>query len=211
MTVDNPNVLLFDFGGVIINLDLERTKNAFAHHGIKNVESWFKASAQNETLNLFETGKISANQFIDRVLTTANVSMTEALFITNWNALLLDIPLERITLLQKLKSYYKLYMLSNINSIHAKKCNQILNETSGIEDIKTLFDKVYFSYEIGFRKPDSHCFQYVLDDLSIDPENVLFFDDNTENIATAKAMGIQSFLVQNDIENLVKEVTGLQL
>lgn len=211
MTVNNQNVLLFDFGGVIINIDLERTKNAFAYHGIKNVESWFKASAQNETLNSFETGKISAGKFIERVLTTANVTMTDESFIANWNALLLDIPLERISLMQKLKPHYKLYMLSNINSIHAKQCNQILNETSGIEDVKTLFDKVYFSYEIGLRKPDKLCFQYVLDDLSINPDHVLFFDDNTENIATAKAMGIQSFLVQNDIEKFVKEVTGLQL
>jgi len=111
-----------------------------------------------------------------------------------WNALLLDLPPHRISLILKLQSKYPVYLLSNTNSIHIKKCDTIFKDQFGIPNVKELFTKAFFSYEMELWKPDKRIYQAVLDDIDQLAKDVLFIDDNVANIASAKEMGFQTIL-----------------
>lgn len=138
--------------------------------------------------------------FLNQVRHIANGSnWPDEHIIDAWNTLLLDIPADRIELLQELNKNYRLFLLSNTSPIHIRKVNQILFETAGISDLNELFEKVYYSYELGCMKPDAIIYEKVLEDASILPEESLFLDDNADNIAGALAAGINSIHVEHPL------------
>ncbi|MBX9850464.1 MAG: HAD-IA family hydrolase, partial [Cytophagaceae bacterium] len=114
-----------------------------------------------------------------------------------WNALLLDMPLERIQLVQKLGKKYRTFLLSNTNDIHIQKVNQILFEASGMKKLDELFETAYYSYKINLGKPDVAIYEYVLKDKNLRPEETVFIDDNKDNIEGAKKAGLHVILVQD--------------
>ncbi|MBX2844779.1 MAG: HAD-IA family hydrolase, partial [Saprospiraceae bacterium] len=116
-----------------------------------------------------------------------------------WNALLLDLPHERIELLRKLKKRYRLYMLSNTNYVHIAEIWRRLETKYGTNPIIDVFDKLYLSYEIGHIKPERDIYAHLLADAQIQAHETLFFDDLPANLKGAESLGIHTQLVTKEM------------
>ena len=193
------NTIIFDFGDVFINLDKEASLTALKKLGFKE---WNTAV---DLLNQeFERGKITEVQFIiglKKQIPNASIEdLREA-----WNSVLLDFPLKRLEFLQHLSSRnYKLFLLSNTDEIHISKFEHKLGATF-IREFYQCFDKVYFSFEMGMRKPDPEIFNYIIKKHELNAARTLFIDDKKENTDIAASLGMQVWNIiprQEDVTQL---------
>jgi FMN phosphatase YigB (HAD superfamily) len=188
--------IIFDLGGVLINLNYQLTEQAFIETGIENFSVLYSQLQQSSLFDKWEMGLITRVEFISSLQQAAAVPVTEAQITNAWNAMLLDFPVRRLQILQQLSLYYNLFLLSNTNEIHEEAFNKILMDAHGIPNIGVFFDKVYLSHRIGLRKPSKEIFERVLNDNGLKPEETLFIDDSPQHIATAKELGIQTIFLE---------------
>ncbi|MFV8370330.1 HAD family hydrolase [Flavobacterium sp. LB2R40] len=190
------NAIIFDFGDIFINLDKQATVNAFEKLGLKE---W------NEDLDLlnlqFETGQISRENFlfgIQKYIPTASIKQ----ILAAWNAILLDFPLYRLEFLQLLSGKYRLFLLSNTDAIHIETFEQ-KNGISFYRDFYQCFEKVYFSFELGIRKPNPEIFNHLINNHDLSPKRTLFIDDKKENTDAALALGFEVWNLQVGKEDVI--------
>ncbi|MBN4062170.1 MAG: HAD family hydrolase [Flavobacteriales bacterium] len=186
--------IIFDLGGVLLNIDYGLTINAFKDLGIKNFDEIYTQFKQEKFFDDFETGKSTSNQFrsgIKNYLPTVNNKQIDAA----WNAMLLNFPKENIELLKLLKEHYKLFLLSNTNEIHFSKFNEIIYNQYQIPSLDVFFDKVYYSFLVGYRKPHLETFKQVLSESCIHADETLFIDDSKQHIEGAKRAGLNTHLL----------------
>lgn len=188
--------IIFDLGGVLINLDYGLTEKAFVEAGITNFPELYSQLAQTDLFDKLETGKISGEEFITTIGNAGNTPLSEQQVLDCWNAMLLDFPVRRLQILQQLRLYHDLVLLSNTNEIHEKCFNDILMRTHGIPTIGVFFDRVYLSHRVGMRKPMRALFERVLEENGFKPEHTLFIDDSPQHIAAAKETGIQTIYLE---------------
>lgn len=191
--------IIFDFGGVIININPKLTIHSLKDLGLYQANKLFTDFDATSILHKLELGKISNNEFLMYIKQhcTKDVSLHE---ITQaWNAMLHDIPTQRIELLKQLKKSHRIYLLSNTNDIHYRHFKNTFSQATQGISFHEFFDKVYFSYEIKLRKPSIEIFKYVLDDLQILPHETLFIDDSIENVETAKMLNIRTHWLINEL------------
>jgi glucose-1-phosphatase len=184
--------IIFDLGGVLLNIDYKLTEKAFIEAGVTDFPKLYSQLKQTDLFDRFEVGAISRKEFVKALQQISSLPITEVQILTAWNAMLLDFPLRRLQLLQQLRIYHDLFLLSNTNEIHEEAFNAILMSSHGMPNIGVFFDKVYLSHRIGMRKPMKEIFQRVLEDNQLRPECTLFIDDSPQHIAGAKQLGIQT-------------------
>jgi putative hydrolase of the HAD superfamily len=194
--------LIFDFGGVIINLDLNLCIQNLKHAGALDVEKYLSNYGQSGFFLQWEKGEINLAEFRNAVRSISVSNPDDKTIDDAWCSFLQDIPEDRIRLLEKLKTKYRLLLLSNSNPLHIEVSGKNEFNKYGYE-IGDLFEKAYISYELGLTKPDPAIFNYILTDLNIRPEECLFLDDGEKNIRTASEMGFETYLVTQG-ENLDK-------
>jgi putative hydrolase of the HAD superfamily len=188
--------IIFDLGGVLLNIDYSLTEQAFIEAGIENFGELYSQLQQSDLFDKWETGQMTREEFVAGLQKASNHTITEAQIWKAWNAMLLDFPIRRLQLLQQLHLYYDLFLLSNTNEVHEETFNNILLQAHGIPNIGVFFDKVYYSHRVGLRKPGKEIFQRILDDNGLKPEHTLFIDDSPQHIATAKELGIQTIFLE---------------
>lgn len=188
--------IIFDLGGVILNIDYNLTQKAFVDIGITNFDDIYSQLSQIFLFDELEKGNIGKEEFVAELKKVTPAHITESQIITAWNAMLLDFPLRRLQILQQLRLHYDLFLLSNTNEIHEAEFNRILMDVNGIPNIGTFFDKVYLSHRVGLRKPMKEIFERVLTDNTINPKHTLFIDDSPQHIESAKALGIQTIYLE---------------
>ncbi len=184
--------IIFDLGGVLLNLDYSLTERAFLAAGIENFNEIYSQLRQTPLFDDFETGKMSRAAFIAAMQQAAGRPVTEQEICHAWNAMLLDFPLRRLQLLQQLRIHYDLILLSNTNEIHEEAFNRLLMETHGLPNIGVMFDKVYLSHRVGMRKPGKEIFERILQENSLEAAHTLFIDDSPQHIAGARSVGIRA-------------------
>ena len=141
----------------------------------------------------FEKGKFSAEEFLSKLKSiTINSDIKNETIIKAWNNILLDIPAHRVSIIQQLKTKYKLILLSNTNSIHTQKFTEDMLENFGEDILHKYFNTVYYSQEIGYRKPEKEIYNFVMEQQQLNPKNILFLDDKSENLEIPKALGWQT-------------------
>ena len=192
--------IIFDLGGVIINLDIHKTIFEFNKLAEIPFESIYTQINQNTVFDLFDKGLISESDFFEELKKIINTHKTNQELITAWNAMLLDFPLERLSLLETLKSKYRLFLLSNTNETHIKAFESDLFKTSGSENLEPYFEKVYYSCRMGMRKPDQIIFDHVLNENKLIPEETLFIDDTQQHVDGALKSGIYGLLLNKNKE-----------
>jgi glucose-1-phosphatase len=188
--------VIFDLGGVLLDIDTTKTDAAFEKLGIKNFKNNYSLHKADSLFDDLETGKISETAFYDGIRNISKSSLTDTEIRDAWNALLLDFRTESLAFLQQIAAKYKLFLLSNTNSIHHTAFSKILRETVGKPSLDSYFTKAYYSQLIGLRKPNAAFYTYVLNDASITAAETLFVDDLLKNIEAAKALGIQTHHLQ---------------
>lgn len=186
--------IVFDFGGVLLDLDIERSFIELAIVlDIGSNDLQLLVDKMMPYLSRFEKGEISSESFIWHVqkLTTKEVNPRD--LIAAWNAMLLGWQPEKLEQLGKLGEQYPLYLLSNTNELHLQWVMKDLKETHNIIDFDDrFFQKTYYSYKIGRRKPDAEAFDFIIKDAGFDPEETLFIDDIEQNVIAARNAGLQA-------------------
>jgi glucose-1-phosphatase len=191
------DTIIFDFGDIFINLDKQATIGGLQRLGLS---SW---NEDLDQLNIsFEKGQISRNNFllgIQKHIPTATIED----ILAAWNAVLLDFPLHRLEFLKLLSQKYRLFLLSNTDAIHIDHFEQ-REGASFYGDFYQCFEKVYFSYEMGMRKPDAEIYHALIRQHELSPKRTLFVDDKKDNTEAAKALGLQVWNLQVGQEDVIE-------
>ena len=132
--------IIFDLGGVLLNIDYQKTEQAFIQLGITNFAAMYSQLKQSTLFDDFETGAISTKHFIGALQHASGIDTSDKDIIHAWNSMLLDFPLRRLQVLQQLRAHYDLLLLSNTNEIHEASFNKILEDGRGIANIGAFFD-----------------------------------------------------------------------
>ena len=189
-----PNIknIIFDLGGVIIDIDQNQIVNHLRNNGLNNTELLSSAEVRR-TLSQFERGILSAETFRKQLCSQLNLNISAEEFDEIWNSMILDIPQRRIDLVKKLRGNYHVFLMSNSNEIHYDLFIRDLQLRFGYREFDSLFDKSFFSFDLHLCKPDPDFFIYVLDRYNMKPEETLFIDDTPENILAAQKLGIVTY------------------
>mgnify|MGYP003653153346 CR=1 FL=1 len=200
----NLKSIIFDLGGVILNIDYQKTISAFQKMGISNFENLYTQAQQNHIFDKFEMGLITAQEFRNYIKLESGINITDNQIDMAWNAMLLDLPSKRIDLLNELSQKYKIFLFSNTNQIHLnafrKSIGKVHNNPLLLEDI---FIRTYYSHELKMRKPNSNGFEHILKTQNLQPTTTLFIDDSEQHIKGAQKLGLQTYwLKAKDITEL---------
>lgn len=190
--MNNIKAIIFDLGGVLLNIDYNKTRNAFENIGVIDFHNMYSQAEANPLFQDLETGRISEERFYEYMQQYVDKNVTNEMIMNAWNSMLLDFRKESLEELKRLKSMYKLFLLSNTNYIHLQAFNEIYKKTVGGTPFENLFDKVYFSHELGLRKPDVEPFEYVVKENNLNPAETLFIDDSLQNVEGARKAGLEA-------------------
>ena len=186
----NIKAIIFDLGAVILNINYQNTIDEFSKLGVKNASSFYSKKVQTNLFNQIETGDITAKKFLTELQKeTNNASINQVS--EAWNAMLLDLPKNRLAIIQSLKKEYSIYLLSNTNPIHIDAFKKKMGTVQWIK-FCNLFDKMYLSHEVGLRKPNAAIFEYILKKQNLKAHEVFFIDDSSEHIKGANKLGVKT-------------------
>lgn len=184
--------IIFDLGGIFLNLAYPRTEKAFIDLGVINFPTLYTQHFASDIFELLETGKITPEEFYEGFRNAAGVELMDDQIRDAWNAMLLDFPVERIEWLDKIKKRYKIFLFSNTNKIHYDWFVETYQKNTGRENFDDNFIKAYYSHTLGLRKPYPASFTTILDEQGINASETLFIDDTISNIEGAKQAGLQT-------------------
>ena len=191
--------LIFDLGNVIIDISPKNTCDYWAKVCGTNPMELYVAFPFDDTYAQFERGEISPPKFRTHVMECLNINISEHDFDEGWKQILIQLRRNIPELLKKFSTLYRIVALSNTNEIHVPMWHEMCTP------ILPYFEKIFPSNEIGFRKPEHGAYQCVLDYLQLLPEEIVFLDDNYENIVTAEHIGMKTIHV-NSYKQMVKEL-----
>ena len=194
--MQKTKAIIFDLGGVILNIDYNLTRKAFENAGIKNFHDMYSQASADELFSSLETGKISNDNFYKEFNKRTGLNLPVEQIEHAWNAMLLTFREDSLTFLDSIRSQYNLYLLSNTNHIHLAAFNKIYHATERSKTFNKYFDKAYYSCEMGLRKPNSNIYEFVLKENNLTPGNTIFVDDSVQNVEAARLVGMQAILLE---------------
>lgn len=184
--------IIFDLGGVLLNLDFSRTYNALKRLGINNPEEIIQLGNGSLLLKNQERGAITDDEFIRSLKQSTSISVEDRDIINAWNSLLVDFPKDRIEWLTGLKKKYRLFLFSNTNGIHLTSFRKIYSDTFNNAFFDDHFEKAYYSHIVGISKPDLRAYELVIRENNLLPGETLFIDDTLVNVEAARQAGLQA-------------------
>ena len=199
MKQHNAQNIIFDLGGVIINLNIQKTFEKFSQLFKTEIDQ--AIFADHDTYAFFreyEVGAIDDATFRNHIKSLSSHPISDEQLDEAWNAMLLDIPKDRIEWIYQASQQYNCVILSNTNSIHVRHFEEFFNETTPYGYPGDVFQQVFYSHEIGERKPDREAFEHVLEKTSFIAEETVLFDDLPENLQAASTLGIKTELVERN-------------
>jgi glucose-1-phosphatase len=184
--------IIFDFGGVLLNVDYQKTQDAFVALGVTNFEEFYSQTNANPLFADLEKGLVPANEFYLAFQKATGLHIDRHLVQQAWCAMLINFRPKSFEFLDKLREKgYKIYLLSNTNAIHFDAFHRMFAEQHPHRSFESYFDVPYYSHLIHQRKPDAAAYQFVMDAHNMKPEESLFVDDTYKNIPPAEALGMQ--------------------
>lgn len=198
--------LILDLGGVLYDLDYDKTKSSFQDLGIANN---FSRIEQLDIIDEIEEGLASKQDFINvlRERSTLERKPSSSAIIEAWNSMLLGIRPKQFVLLEQLKEKYNMYLYSNTNEIHIEAVWEHLKSKHGYSNLDAFFLKVYLSNEMQIRKPKVEGFDLIVSENSLVKEETLFIDDSPQHVEGAIKSGINAFwldLKEHDLKSLLE-------
>lgn len=194
--------IIFDFGGVLFDIDYNAPVRAFAALGLSNFNSLYTKAAQNPLFDLLETGKISNEGFYDEIRAHFETQVDNSTLETAWNSILTGIPKGRIDLIHQLKTKKRTFLLSNTNAIHVAAFERMIDREMGLDHYRSAFEKVHYSNEIGIKKPYPKTFLALCEWHNLDPERTLFIDDSPQHVQGALAAGLKAYHLDVNSEDV---------
>lgn len=183
------DVLLFDLGGVVFDIDLRRAFARWAELTSGDAALLQTHFLPDETLLRHETGQLADDAFFDRLRTLLGMDLSDAEILDGWNAIFVGEMPGISGVLAKAAARHPVYAFSNTNRPHQ------LYFTKRFGGVLGHFRHVFTSSDIGLRKPDAEAFQFVVDAIGVPAGRILFFDDLLANVEGARACGLQAIHV----------------
>ncbi|NNE54382.1 MAG: HAD family phosphatase [Flavobacteriales bacterium] len=197
------DAIIFDFGGVLFDIDYDAPVRAFRELGLKNFDEIYAQASQSTLFDDLETGKIGASEFVAAIRAHFESNLSDEDILYAWNVILLGIPRERAELVHLIKSRYRTFILSNTNAIHVEVFEQMIDETIGLDWFKSAFEKVMYSNEIGIKKPYPKTYLQVCEWNDLDPSRTLFIDDSIQHAEGAAKAGLHAYHLDLSRENIL--------
>ncbi|MFP4289798.1 MAG: HAD family hydrolase [Bacteroidales bacterium] len=201
--------IIFDLGGILLNISYQATIDAFKKLGVKNFGEFFTQANQSHLFDRLDTGKISPAEFRNELRRLSGIeNMKDDEIDQAWNAMILDIPPQRISMLEKVKQHYRTFLYSNTNAIHYPVYTRQIREIFGYDSLGAFFEQQYYSHILGKRKPDVESFEHILKENALNPSETLFFDDSVQHVDGARKAGMNAYwlnIEKEDIRDFFKD------
>jgi putative hydrolase of the HAD superfamily len=182
--------IIFDLGGVLLNIDINKTLDAYKTMGLHNIEEYFRIGHASSFFKDYEKGIISDDEFIDGIEQLTGGKNNKQKITEAWNALLLDFPVERVNWLKGLNNKYRLFLFSNTNALHLLSFQKSFQNDYGFP-MDDLFERAYYSHVAQVRKPDAAAYEIVLNENKLQAAETVFIDDALINVEAANKVGIR--------------------
>ncbi|OGT35486.1 MAG: hypothetical protein A3F11_04995 [Gammaproteobacteria bacterium RIFCSPHIGHO2_12_FULL_37_14] len=190
--------IIFDLGGVILNIDFGRMYAAFQQLGTIHFDTLYSQSKQSGLFDDFEIGKIDPITFRNRLRTQLKLDVGDKEFDDAWNAILLDLPKNRLDFIANLKKNYNILLFSNTNEIHLQEFFCICQRQHGLHSLTQYFNKEYYSCRFGKRKPDPAAFKAIIHENDMHAQETLFIDDTLQHVLGAQQAGLHAIHLTQD-------------
>ena len=184
--------IIFDLGGVFLDIDFKQAVLAFAKLGVDDFSEYYTLHTLSPLFEKLETGAITPEDFYDEFRKLVKLPLSNNEIMNAWNALLLGFPPERIQWLEDISKRYNIYLLSNTNEIHYNAFTNMFKEKIENKNLDELFIKTYYSHKMGLRKPSKEIFEAILKAENLNAAETIFIDDSLANIEAAKSAGLQT-------------------
>lgn len=202
--------LVFDFGGVIVDLDRDNAVREFTAIGVSNAEELLDRYHQRGIFLEVEDGSITAEEFRVKLSAVCGRELTYAEVERGWKGFIVRTEQYKLDYLDELRNRgYKVYILSNTNPYVAGWARSEAFTPAG-KPLDSYVDKVYTSYEIGCMKPEKAIFDYMLADAGFLPEESIFVDDAPANVKIGQELGFLT-IQPNDGDDWRSEIEKLLL
>ena len=185
--------IIFDLGGVILDIDYKKTIEAFENLGIEDAGIFYSKATQISLFDDLEKGNITDEDFYNGIRKLSNNELKNSQIRDAWNAILIGLPEENVKFLSELKKDHRLFLLSNTNCIHENAYRESITKQYGRFIFDELFEKMYLSHHLHLRKPEAAIFNYVLNDSRLQKNETCFIDDSPQHVEGARKVGISSF------------------
>lgn len=183
--------IIFDWGGVLLDLDVERCLSAFEAAGAKDIRKFITGTNEADFFKEYECGTISTGQFREAIRRYIGRPLADEEIDRMWNSMLCSMPPEKLSLIEALSRKYRLYLLSNTNELHWEYASPNVFCHEG-KDLKACFDRIFLSYKMHLAKPDPEIFRTALREADLRSEETVFIDDAPANCRAAETVGIQA-------------------
>lgn len=203
------DAIIFDFGNVLIDLDYPRVIRRFAEVANKNQEEIEELVVTAPILQKLEMGMIGPQEFRNKMNDILGTNLGERQFESIWNSMLKSITKERLDKVLKIGERFDTFILSNTNMIHEIAYEEMIMEATGGNSLRDYVKEVYYSHEIGMRKPNLNCYKFVIDDIGLYASRMLFLDDRLDNIEGAQRAGMKTVQIF-DPDVQINEIFGLE-
>ncbi len=199
--------IIFDLGGVIVNLDQDRTIRSFKRLNIDLDE----VNEKLPVFNQYETGHVNTETFIQTIKAELKGNASDLEISSAWNNMILNVTIDRIEVLKELRKSYKLFILSNTNELHIQEFIKLFETDHPNESWENLFDKIYYSHQIGLRKPNEEAWHLILKENNLQANETIFIDDTRMHFKAADNIGIKSIWTNKPIGDwFIDEVKQLE-
>lgn len=183
--------IILDLGRVILTINLDNTINSFKDFGFPDIDELDIVFSRYPFFRQFELGLITRKQFYAGIREITRKKLPDRTIQEAWNSMIGDYIEGAVPLVRQLGGTYRMFLLSNTNSVHEREYNRRLMENHGIKNLSAIFEKVYYSHALHLSKPDPEIFKYVLNDSHLIPEETLYIDDILVHIQSASKLGIR--------------------
>jgi putative hydrolase of the HAD superfamily len=186
------NNIIFDLGGIFIEINYAKTEAAFVNLGVTNFNDLYTQHHASPIFELLETGKLEPAEFFQRFRDISKIHLSDEEIKDAWNAMLGNFYLETLPWLKEIRSKYNIFLYSNTNKIHYDAIMEIFHGQTQQRNFDDYFMKAYYSHDIGLRKPYKEGFQKILEEQNLKAEETLFIDDTIKNVEGAEKAGLQT-------------------
>lgn len=205
---DEVDAVIFDFGGVLYDIDYDAPARAFQALGMRDFKGIYSQAAQTDLFDRLEVGRIENTDFLEALKAYTPSGTTLEQVLEAWNVILLGIPKERIDFVHAVQARYRTFLLSNTNAIHVEAFEADIDRTMGLAHFRSAFEAIHYSNVLGRKKPHPETYLHVCELHGLRPDRTLFIDDSVQHVHGALAAGLRSYHLELPAEEIREVLAG---
>lgn len=183
--------LLFDLGGVVIDIDAERALRCWEPKSNLSLAQMRERLAIDQAFERHERGELDAAQYFSHLRRMFELDASDQEIAHGWNAILVAEITEALDLIRAARGQLPCCAFSNTSPTHHAAWTQ------AFPNVVAAFDRIFLSFELGHRKPERAAYAAVAREMGVDPASILFFDDTLDNVEGARDAGLQAVHVSS--------------